>query len=80
MGSADKCAKLELIFKPPPIVQEPKATSLSLSEHGPVTIKQNLKLCLMSRINPMALIGCLGAACHLCTMHELQTNVHISVM
>lgn len=80
MGSADKCAKLELIFKPPPIVQEPKATSLSLSERGPVTIKQNLRLCLMSRINPTTLIGCLGAACHLCTMHELQTNVRISVM
>lgn len=29
----------------------------------------------MSHINPIALIGCLGSACHLCKVHELQTNV-----
>lgn len=82
MGSADKCASVDQFLTTASCSSGAKSCS-SLSRflwHGSVNTKWNFKLCLMSHINPIALTDSLGSACHLRTVHELQTNVCIRLM
>lgn len=72
MGSTDKFNHLFLFLE--------ELKLFYFRRHGPINTKLNFKLCLMSHLNPIALIVCLGFACHLCKMQDLQTNVYICVM